>query len=201
MTMRLSAVLGALVLSACSVGTGRGEVTGSVVDPICEIDEPAYSLSPDFFGSDIIEDRGAVGETNQKLNIRIQRGSYRESESDGIIFYVDDTNMVSRALLGVPIAVSSDIDSIVQMTVYLNQTCDSGYPRNFWNVPTIFEAQSGTITFDAIYAPDVDHLATEISAHFENVVFADPGQPGRAVTLSGEFSFQHQRGRPAQPFP
>jgi hypothetical protein len=87
------------------------------------------------------------------------------------------------------------------MTLYMNQTCQAGFPREFWTVPGVLEAYAGDIVFDAIYAPEIDPDSTEIAARFTHVQFGAPGRTDRRATMSGEFSFFYQRGRPAQPFP
>lgn len=192
-------MLGALA-AACSVGQGRGEMTGRVLDTTCDVDEPAYTLEPTFFSADVVEERNDA--TPQSLlTLRIQRGSYREGDSDGLVVMIRDANDI-RARLGEAIPVLPDIDADVQMTVYLNETCESGFPREFWRVPLVLEGQRGTITFDAIYAPDEDPGSTAIIGHFEDVVFESRDRPAeRNATMSGSFSFSFQRGRPSQPFP
>jgi len=189
-------------LVACSVGSGRGRIDGTVRDVACGIEVPDYHMSPDFFAADVVEDRGAPdGRTSRGLLLRIQRGSYRESDSDGMVIYVRDVNDLVERGLGVPVPFDSGPDAPVEATLYLNQTCDAGFPDEFWTIPTILEAQSGTITFDALYAPDLDPNGTDISAHLD-AVFQDPAHPeGRVARLEGEFSFYYQRGRPGQVFP
>lgn len=212
MTMRSAAIpkalpAGAIALlaCACSVGTGTGQLSGSVLDPVCHLDIPAYSLDPSFFSADVVEDTGdAEDEERRRLTIRIQRGSHREGDSDGLLIFVADANEVARAIeasgpASFPVGAGSAAP--VQMTVYLNQSCPSGFPDDFRQIPAVFEAYGGTITFDAIYAPDVVADATEITATLEGVTFLDPVRSDRVVTLSGDFSFQFQRGRPAQYFP
>ncbi|UJR80468.1 hypothetical protein [Sandaracinus amylolyticus] len=202
--MRAPFVIGiATLIASCSVGQGTGELVGSVLDPLCELDEPAYSLNPTFFSADVIEDRGDPDDDiANRLSMRIQRGSFREGESDGLVVLVQDANELQRSFLGVPIPLSALAEAPVKMTLYLNETCDSGFPREFWRIPLILQAYSGTITFDAIYAPDIDSTETEISATFTDVVFDDPERPGeRTARVSGSFTFFYQRGRPAQTFP
>ncbi len=190
-----------ILAAACSVGQGRGQMTGSVVDTTCDVDIPAYSLEPTFFAADVVEERNA-DEPRSRLTLRIQRGSYREGDSDGVLVFVRDANELHRSALGVPIPLDGSVDAPVQMTLYLNETCESGFPREFWQVPLVLAAQQGTITFDRIYAPDVDPQNTEITGRFEGVLFASDERPGeRFAVMDGSFSFFFQRGRPAQPFP
>jgi hypothetical protein len=195
-----------LLAAACSVGTGRGEITGEVHDPGCEIEDPDYSMDPSFFSADVVEDRGAVADqTRARLTIRIQRGSFREGDSDGIMMLVNDANEIAREIesTGSPVTIPilAGAEAPVQMTLYLNQTCESGFPRDFWQIPALFEGYEGVITFRSIYAPDVFPEVTEIAASFDSAVFRDRATGHRSATLSGDFAFQFQRGRPAQPFP
>lgn len=190
------------VLAACSVGTGRGEVRGSVSDGACMIVRADYSMEPTFFSADVIEDRGrAAGDQRSFLTIRIQRGSYREGDSDGLMIMIRDANELARSGLGAPIELSRAPGAPIEMVLYLNQTCEAGFPRDFWQIPGVLEASAGTIAFESIYAPDVDPGSAEITARFDGVVFSDPSRDDRIATMSGEFSFQYQRGRPAQYFP
>lgn len=201
MTTRLAAIPAALLACACSVGTGSGQLTGSVVDPVCDLDVPDYSMNPTFFTADVIEDPGAAdGSTRARLTIRVQRGSYREGYSDGLMIYVDDANAIAAGG-PVSIPVSAEADAPVQMILYLNETCESGPPDEYEQIPAIFEAYGGSIIFDAIYAPDLDSQRTEITARLDGVTFLDPMNAARGATLSGDFTFQFQRGRPAQYFP
>lgn len=195
----------ALLAGACSVGTGTGQLTGSVADPVCSLDIPDYSMGPTLFTADIIEDPGeATGETRKRLTLRIQRGTYREGDSDGLMIFVPDTNAIARTIQAsgpATFPVGAGSGAPVQMTLYLNQTCPSGGPDDYEQIPAIFEAYGGTITFDAIYAPDVAPSETEITATLDGITFLDPERADRMATLSGDFSFQYQRGRPAQNFP
>jgi hypothetical protein len=203
-TIIAAAVLWAC-LSACSVGQGSGEVSGRYVDTLCGIDTPIdYDLDPTFFSADVIEDGGdPVDETRRRLTIRIQRGSYSEAYSDGIWIDVADANAIARGATGVPIPISTAPDALVRMTLYMGETCVSGFPDYRWSVPAILEATSGAITFRAIYAPDVDPTQTEIAFEFTDATFTDRRRPAteRSGTMSGNASFFHQRGRPAQTFP
>lgn len=201
MRRALVVILLCVLVTACSVGQGSGEIGGVVHDALCEVDEPDYQLGPTFFSADVVEDRGdsAMG---RRLSIRIQRGSFREGDSDGMLVLVRDANEIARTSLGVPIEITGASDAPVQLTLYLNETCESGFPDEFWQIPLVIEAHGGTITFDAIYAPDIDSEATEISAVLTDVLFVDPLRPDeRFARFSGSFRFFYQRGRPAQLFP
>ncbi len=189
-----------ILLWACSVGQGNGVMTGSVADPFCEVDIPEYSLHPTFFSADVVEERN-MPEPMQRLTLRVQRGSYREGYSDGFVVFIRDANELARSFLGVPLPLSTGDDAPVRMTIYMNETCDSGFPQEFWQVPLVLPAIQGTITFDAIYAPDLAPDNTEITGHFEGALFQSEERPERMAMMDGSFSFFYQRGRPAQPFP
>lgn len=190
------AALGLLVGSACAVGQGTGEISGEVIAPegLCDLgDDPSYALEPSFFGAEVIEDA---------LNLRIQRGSHLESDADGLIVLVRDVNEVRRDRVGLPIPVDPDETGLVQLVLYLNESCPSGFPSMLRTRPFVLEAYEGTITFDAIYAPEIDPGATLMEARLEDVVFLDPAEPDeRRAVMSGSFSFFYQRGGPAQRFP
>ena len=200
--MKRAAQLAAcLLLGACSVGQGSGSVTGEVSFPECRLATTTYDLRPDFFAADFVEDPATVnGHLRQILDIRVQRGSYGEWSSDGISLLVRNVDDIA-GMLGTPIPVGSD--QPVSMTLFLGASCDSGVPRaRFFTVPAILDASSGTITFTAIYAPDLDPNALHIEASFDHVRFEDAAHPDeRYADLSGHFSFFFQRGRPAQHFP
>ncbi|MCB9591597.1 MAG: hypothetical protein H6719_02590 [Sandaracinaceae bacterium] len=188
------AVPSALFLAlGCSVGGGQGSISGSVVAPDCEVDEPAYELTPSFFSGEV---------TEAQMNIRVQRGSDIEGYADGVMIQIRDVNEVFRNRIGIPIPVDPDERSLVQVIFYLNQTCPSGFPDFFVTQPLILEGQSGSIVFDAVYAPDIEAGSTLIAGELRDVQFATPDDPERThATLSGTFSFFYQRGSPAQRFP
>lgn len=189
---RLAAL--ALVLAGCSVGGGEGEIGGHVVaQDFCELDDPDYQLVPSFFSGEVIEDT---------LNIRVQRGSELEQFADGLTILVRDVNEVRRDRIGLPITLDGDWRSLVQITFYLNGSCEAGFPSEHRRRPVLLEAVGGTITFDAVYAPDIDPAAASIEVELDQVVFVDSTLPEeRHATLSGWFSFFYQRGAPAQRFP
>lgn len=193
-----------LLLAACSVGVGEGFVSGSVRVDECRLDQPAFDLMPNFFVAEFVSDPELIDRTAtlRHLNMRIQRGSWREVDSDGLFVSVADVNELERSLIGVPIAITDEATAMVHLTLYLGQTCRSGFPDNHWTRSVILPAVSGTITFDAIYAPGLGDPDGEISATFDDVYFTDAAEPDtRQATLSGAFSFVYQRGRPAQRFP
>ena len=185
--------LALLWLVGCSVGQGQGDLVGHVIAPECDVDEPAYELSPSFFSGEV---------TARQLNIRIQRGSDIEGYSDGVMIQVRDVNEIFLNRIGIPIPVEPDETSLVQAVFYLNQTCPSGFPDFFVTQPVIMEARSGSIVFDAIYAPDIDPGAVLIEGELRDVRFAASDAPELTNgSLSGRFSFFYQRGSPAQRFP
>lgn len=195
-----------LIASACSVGTGTGELTGSLLLRDCNVEIPEYSMRPTFFAADYVTNLGAFdGQESPTATIRVQRGSYRESVSDGLLVSVYDVNAIARDHLGEPIpltAVDEDREApLVDITFYAGQSCDAGYPDEFWRVPGNLHAIGGTITFHALHAPDLDGGATEIFAELTDAEFASNRPDQRHATLSGFFRFFYQRGAPAQSFP
>ncbi len=189
----LVALLGAVAGSVgCSIGNGAGELTGPVVGPDCEVDEPDYALQPSFFSGEL---------TGEQMNIRVQRGSDLEGFADGLMIHVRDVNDVFRNRIGLPIEVTNEYRGLIRMSLYLNETCKTGFPDEFRSTPLILEGVGGTITFRAIYAPDIEPGATLTEAILEGVEFRDAEHPERSATLGGDFSFFYQRGSPAQRFP
>lgn len=198
----LVAASAACVALACSVGQGTGSARGHVVFPECRLDDAGYDLRPDFFVADFVDDPvNPMGNTRQMLDLRMQRGSYGEWSSDGISMVVRDVDAIAQSQIDTALPVGSG--QPVEMTLYLGQTCPSGVPRaDFFTIPAILSAVSGSIVFHAIYAPDVDPSALHIWADFTDVHFADAESPAtRYADLTGDLSFFYQRGRPAQHFP
>ena len=167
------------------------------------LENPDYDAGPSFFSSDIIEDRGGlVGTRSQRMTIRIQRGSYREEYSDGIMHLhpgrqCDPERCSACRSRSRPRgdAAGSD-DALSQPDVP-----SLAFRREYWTVPGILEAPVGHDHLRRDLRARHRARETEITAHFEDVVFADPTRDDRIATLSGDFSFRHQRGRPAQSFP
>jgi len=164
---------------------GTGEVTGTVIAPQCDLDGD-YSLNPDFFSATAFE---------EQLTIRIQHGGDFAIDSDGISIVVLDASMETERL-GTPIAITEDPEAPVAMSLYLNDSC----PVDEDTLPVFLQATEGTITFDEIYAPEVDEGQRQSAGTFTGVVFTD-GRGERMATLDGEFRFLFERGRPGQPFP
>lgn len=197
-------VLASVALASCSVGQGEGFAEGRIQLDDCAVNLTAYSMRPNFFGADYIESPGDIDGETRMVNLQMQRGSYREGESDGIYIFVRDVNLIGREGLGMPIDLTPTpgVEPLVHMTFYANQTCESGQPREFWRIPGVLPATSGTITFEAVRAQDVPGSGDAFIGHFENVVFQSPSDPTRRnAELTGAFSFLFQRGAPAQRFP
>jgi hypothetical protein len=173
------ALLGALALAGC-VGGGTGEVTGAVSAPECGLEAAAYDLDPTHFVAT------AIGAS---LDLRIQRGTGHEDQSDVLYVFVDDAAGVYEGRLGQPMPVTVDPSGGVSMSLVLGETC----PFDEARVPVAYVAVSGTITFSSIYAPEVDDDALT-TATFTAVRFEDPDDPdSRFAVLDGEFSFAHRR--------
>lgn len=184
--------LGASLLCvACSVGEGQGEISGSARSVACDLDQPAYELAPSFFTGEVTADF---------LNIRIQRGSDLESRADGLMIFVSDVNDIFDNRIGLPIAIGREPDAPVRTVFFLNETCPVGIPNDPRTQPTLFDAESGEIVFNAIYAPDRAAGATLIEAELTGLTLSG-ASPDDSASLDGWFSFFVQRGSPAQRFP
>lgn len=182
-------ILIGVCLAGCNVGAGEGDAIGVVNAPACELVNATYSLEPTFFGGDT-----AVSQ----LELRIQRGSDLEGMSDGLLLLVRDPSQIRNELLNTPIAITGDSRDLVQASFFLNESCPPSRSR----APVHFQAIAGTITFSAIYAPEVNEDDVETQARFEALRFVDPTDPDTSsAELSGYFRFLFTRGRPAQRFP
>lgn len=185
--------LGALafLIGSCSVGVGSGDIGGSVNVPQCDLASESFTLDVGFYAADDFE---------EQLTIRLQEGGGYPVDTNGLSIVVRDATAESERL-GTPIALTGAETGPVSMSLYLNATC----PATPDDLPVFLAAVEGTITFDAIYAPEVDEDQREIRGHFENVRFTDTepaaDEEPRVAILSGDFKFLFERGRPAQPFP
>lgn len=118
--------------SGCSVGSGDGSVTSSL---LCVPDcwSGPFNLQPDFF---------AATPNQDTLTIRIQRGSDFENFSDGISILVMGVTEIRQNLLGQPLPISLPPSVVppgvpitpnpnpaqVQLAAYLQQTCRPATP-------------------------------------------------------------------------
>ena len=196
-SLRRAIALCSVALAACTTGSGEGSASGLVWAPDCGFEGDLFDLEPDFFAMD-------PSESVEILDIRIQKGSNFSLVSDGISILVTDAEMVQSDLVGTDIELFRGSPSpnpvppsVVQMTFYLNDTCDD---RS--DVPVVYESVSGTIRFDRLFVPWEENETRETIGAFANVEFVDPSDPvERRANLSGDFRFIYARGQPAQPFP
>ncbi len=180
-------VLAVLALGSCSVGHGRGEISGTIQVSGCSA-KGRYDLSPSAF---------FAMATEQILRIRVQRGGDLELKSDGIAMTVEDASLVKGKYLGESLSLASTSTPRVDVTLFLNESCPPGRDAT----PVVLTAVSGTVVFDDIYAPQVNEDQVEISATLDNVRFEDSRDKNRWAELSGNFDFLYVRGGPAQRFP
>jgi hypothetical protein len=173
--------------TACSVGHGEGEISGTVQVAGCR-EQGRYDLSPSAFFAQT---------TEQLLRIRVQRGGDLEVKSDGLAILVEDASLVKKKYLGRALSLAPGTEPRIDVSVYLNESCSPGRDQT----PVVLGAVSGTVRFEEIYAPQVDAGDVEISATIENVRFEDPRNADRWAELSGDFQFLYVRGSPAQRFP
>ena len=111
---------------------------------------------------------------------------------------VPQASVVQNSWLGRPIRLGPDGDGVVELALYLNETCGPAISRRAVG----FQAIAGEVTFDAIYAPSVSDNETLVDARFEGVQLNDGIDPAEnRATLDGWIRFYHNRGRPAQRFP
>lgn len=177
-----------LFLAACSVGHGEGELNGTLYIAGCRREGP-FELQPDAFFAQAAE---------ELLTIRVQRGGNIEIYSDGLAVLVADSTMLKREQLGTEIDLSVRHEPRIDVTAYFNDTCEPGRDKT----PVVLSAVSGSLRFDAIYAPKVSKDQVRISAQLSNVRFEDARKPDeRWAELSGSFDFLYVRGSPAQHFP
>lgn len=190
----VSGVVAVTLGLGCSQGQGEGALSGTLTVADCGLHDAAFDLQPDFFSGEIVD---------KLLEIRVQSGSDLDVYSDGLHLLVRDVNAVS-AMLGTPLAIGGE-DAPVSATLYLNEKC----PGSRRDVPRVLVATSGSIVFDAIYAPAIDDGERSIRVPspaglqltFGPDPAADPDLPERSGSLSGWFSFFYQRGRPSQRYP
>jgi hypothetical protein len=189
-----------LILPACSLGDGEGEVASDWLT-VADCWSGPFQLNPDFF---------AAVPYRRTLSIRIQHGGDTEEVSDGIVVLVDDIDEVRRHLgeplkvglppsivpPGQPIVADPD-PPIIHLTLYLQRSC---HAQN-----SVLYATDGQMIFHSIFNGDPNETnATQMltDAEFPDVTVTDPrGNPPVASRVRGRFKFYFQRGQPAQPFP
>ena len=176
-----------LIVMGCHPGAGTGQITGNITIGDCDLSNAQITINPDFFGAEI---------SGSALLLIVQHGSDLQIVSDGIFIDVANAANVATMSIGEPIAFSSADPAAVSLSLTLNATCPA------IDMPVVLRATSGTITFDAIYAPTIDSNAQQISAHLSNVRVVDSGFPTtRFGLINGQFEFTYTRGRPAQHYP
>ncbi|MCS6857519.1 MAG: hypothetical protein NZM37_07400 [Sandaracinaceae bacterium] len=199
----LNALVFILFSIGCSVGAGEGEIRGSLRILDCNVDISNYSLNPTFFAVDYGDDPDNLPERRVPFCvIRVQRGSYFESFSDGLLLTVHRLHEVAENWIGRAIEIHGSSPSLVSLTFYAQESCEAGYPKEHWRVPVVLRAQSGRIIFRALHIPGRGQSLPEIWVELEDLLFSHPTEAERRMArLSGFFRFRYQRGSPAQLFP
>lgn len=158
--------------------------------PECDLDGDTLDLEPTFFAAQAAE---------STTLIRLQRGGETERFSDGVIIRVADATEVAASGLGTALAVGISEDPLfaafpVSASVYLNATCSETGAASI-------VATGGTVTFQALYAPEHDGDDRLIEGQLA-LILGDPEQPDVVHgSADGWFRFFYARGRPAQTFP
>ena len=190
--------------AGCTVGSGKGYVSGEVLIPDFKIDEKDFDLKIDTF---------MAAYENKQLRIILQRGGDLNVFSDGVFILVRDIDKIKEKL-DTPIEMvmfptyEEYLDAglegdppvpdpllPVAVNLYLNRTC----PDNHLGLT----ASEGSITFSSIFVPgEVDRIAGEFDFVFlDSREWKSPEEPGPKAHLHGRFDFKYSRGQPAQPFP
>jgi hypothetical protein len=219
----------ACAVSGCSVGAGTGEVTGTAELAGC-FPEGAYVLAPNAFFAQATEQlltmriqRGSEIE-NESDGLAVSvRDSAEIAESwlgrdiplrvvPRVTSWYDagstDDAGTGPSDAGASDASASDADAaveapsagdapIVDVTAYFNETCPPGRTKS----PMVLQAVSGTIRFDAIYAPEKSREKVRILGTITGARFARNADDSSYAELDGTFDFLYVRGRPAQRFP
>ena len=206
--MRTAVILAALAFVSCSVGKGTGHFEGCLHYPACDEDydetevactaeNPNYSLSPGFFGAQVLES-GA-------LLIQIQKDGYFMGESDGIALFIPDFKNVSRQIdqdgeVAVTVPPREELESLpeskrYEASYYLNETCGGEYAS--------FSGGTGTLRLTSLYRPESENekIKGDFSLTFEDPRPVEAGEIKPHLQLVGDFSFTYERGVPAQHFP
>lgn len=208
-----TAVLAALLASACSVGDGEGEVRGRLMVAACDLQVPHYSMQPDFFAGDWHEGT---------YTVRIAQGGASGEFNDELVFLIDDTRYVAQHL-NERLPVGPPGITPVHATLRLSKSC--GNRELLQNVANVsLSAMRGYIIFEAIYRgdPNADAAARRTTASSFSLALEDPRtvrDTAGTVTdrstvddrepivlarsraeIEGRFDFYFSRGRPAQRF-
>jgi hypothetical protein len=184
----IACFLCAWLASSCAKGSGEGNAVGQVWAPDCGLEGQPFELDPTFFA---MQPSNSV----EIIDIIVQRGSQLQIYSDGLAVFIRDPELLKESMLDTEIDFQL-LDSPVEMTLYLNQTCP-GIAR----IPVVYTAVSGTIRFDSLFVPWLDNETKETSATFTNVELVDTQEPEeRRAILSGNFWFLFERGMPPQLF-
>jgi len=208
--IRIAAAPAAIAaIAACSVGKGTGDVSGCVYVPGCGISSKTpdfqgcgvsqenYHMGPDFFAADTLEDGS--------LEIRLQKGGYWTSESDGLTLIIPEYEELSRELDG-----KEYVDAVVppwdeleslppsqrfRVSFFLNKSCGG--------TGAGFSSGTGALRLYSLYRPDSDHAQIKgaFDLYFEDTRPHEEGTSPAQSRLKGGFDFEYQRGLPAQHFP
>jgi hypothetical protein len=202
----------ALALSGCTVGSGEGWVRGSMFNPACGYgatsdggtETSALDMPLNYFYGYVVGDQ---------IDIRLQTGGAFIDVSDGLTISLRNRHDVVDAIRAggsVTVPIVSELpplplsgpDVVGRVSLYLNSSCPDSYID--------FGKGVGSITFTSMYARVADGDDADIDrikATFTGLAFLDD-RPEVAVggafpqaTLDGEFDFDYTRGRPSQPFP
>lgn len=189
LAVAMLAVGAAMAVYGCNPGAGTGQVSGTLTLTDCGIVNQPYALDPDFFIAE-----GLL----HGLHIRMQHGSDLPLRSDGLWIDVLSSQAIIDLGLGTPVPVASESrEDAIKISMYFNATC----PVIRHEAPAVLEGIGGTITFRQIYDPDSDGTPNIVGT-LDAVELVDPSAPAtRRATMSGDFDFVYNRGRPAQRYP
>lgn len=123
----IAAAVWSAAFAGCSLGEGRGQVSGALDAPPCW--RGPFNLNPDFFG--------AVPYRKASLLIRVQSSGDYQNFSDGLTLLVDDLQTVRSSLLGKPLRVDLSPEvtppgiplrvdpdpALVHAVLYLQRSC------------------------------------------------------------------------------
>ena len=175
------AALGGVLAPACSLGEGKGEVSGQLDIKDCWVG--AFNLNPDFFAG--------VPYLQTSFIIRIQNGGDYQNFSDGLSILVDDVNFVRpsddgkyKGHLGETLAVSLPVGvtppgvpikanpdpALVHATLYLQRSCRV-------QVVALYAADAVTLNSagDCADEPTLDGAAPDAATCGTAGLFSDAG--------------------------